>query len=282
MDFVGIQQWFNTNGSLSRADLQGKVVLVDFWTYSCINCIRTLPYLVDWDEKYRADGLVIVGIHTPEFDFEKDPQNVQKALTKYGITYPVGLDNNYKTWKNYRNSYWPHTYLFNREGTLVFDHIGEGGYDELEAHIQEELAVEEEMTLVATPEFQNIRSPEIYLGAAVNRGNVAYDITPGTHTFATPTKQMLNSVQLGGEWTVSNEYIEAGKDATLRLTYNSRDIHVVAGGSGTIQSTVDDAQPTTQAIDRFQLYTLANTSYEQHTIDMQVSPGVLLYTFTFG
>jgi len=136
----GIVGYINTKEGLQLKDLRGKVVLVDFWTYSCINCIRTLPHLVAWDTQYRDQGLVIVGVHTPEFDFEKDTQNVQAAVEKYGIEYPVVQDNNYATWNAFKNRYWPHKYLIDAEGYIRYDHIGEGGYEETELKIQELLA----------------------------------------------------------------------------------------------------------------------------------------------
>lgn len=131
----GIAGYINTPPNLTLASLRGKVVVVDFWTYSCINCIRTLPYLETWYEKYRDDGLVIIGVHTPEFDFEKDYSNVQKAVEKYGITYPVVQDNDYATWNAYGNRFWPHKYLVDANGVLRFDHIGEGGYEETESEV---------------------------------------------------------------------------------------------------------------------------------------------------
>ena len=128
--------WINSQ-PLSIADLKGKVVMVDFWTYSCINCIRTLPHMNAWQEKYADKGLIIIGIHTPEFEFEKNYANVKFAVEKYGIKYPVVQDNDYKTWRAYGNSYWPRKYLIDKEGNIRYDHIGEGGYEETEKVIQQ-------------------------------------------------------------------------------------------------------------------------------------------------
>ena len=134
-DFVGIEKWINSE-PLKIEQLRGKVVLVDFWTYTCINCIRTLPYLKDWDKKYHDKGLVIVGVHTPEFEFEKKYENVLKAVNEYQLKYAVAQDNNYATWSVYQNRYWPHKFLIDIDGYIRYDHIGEGSYDETEKMIQ--------------------------------------------------------------------------------------------------------------------------------------------------
>lgn len=135
-EFQGITEWLN-GSPLSVADLGGSVVLIQFWTFACINCQRTLPYIVQWHQQYADQGLKVVGIHTPEFAFEREPRNVQKALQQHQITYPVPLDNDFKTWKAYNNSYWPQLYLADRQGTVRYDHIGEGAYDETEKTIRQ-------------------------------------------------------------------------------------------------------------------------------------------------
>lgn len=134
-DFQGIQQWLNSD-PLSIADLKGNVVLIQFWTFACINCQRTLPYITRWHRQYAAQGLKVIGIHTPEFIFEHDPNNIRKAIEKHQITYPVPVDNEYKTWKAYQNEYWPHLFLADRRGLMRYDHIGEGAYDTTEQMIQ--------------------------------------------------------------------------------------------------------------------------------------------------
>jgi thiol-disulfide isomerase/thioredoxin len=134
-DLVGIDGWLNSS-PLTMQSLLGKVVLVDFWTYSCFNCIHTLPHIVSWDKKYRHDGLVVIGVQSPEFDVEKNVNNVKAALTRYGITYPVALDNQLATWGNYQNHYWPAYYLINRQGKVVYTHFGEGDYDVTENNIR--------------------------------------------------------------------------------------------------------------------------------------------------
>ncbi|MFJ1299905.1 thioredoxin family protein [Pseudomonadota bacterium AL_CKDN230030165-1A_HGKHYDSX7] len=133
-EFTGIEKWLNSE-PLTLQSLRGKVVLVDFWTYTCINCIRTLPYVTDWYRKYKDQGLVVVGVHTPEFPFERLTANVEKAIGRFGITYPVAQDNQYATWDAYRNSYWPAVYLIDKQGNVVYKHFGEGKYKETEAEI---------------------------------------------------------------------------------------------------------------------------------------------------
>ena len=135
-DFQGIQQWLNSD-PLSTADLKGNVVLIQFWTFACINCQRTLPYIVKWNSKYAAQGLRVVGIHTPEFAFEREPNNIKRAIEQHQITYPVPIDNEYKTWKAYSNEYWPHLFLADRRGSMRYDHIGEGAYNTTEQTIQQ-------------------------------------------------------------------------------------------------------------------------------------------------
>lgn len=138
-EFAGIDNWLNSP-PLTLASQRGKVVLVDFWTYTCINCIRTLPYVTRWHQKYKDQGLAVVGVHTPEFPFERSTPNVQKALERFGITYPVAQDNRYATWDAYRNLYWPAVYLIDKQGRIVYRHFGEGNYAETEAEIQRLLA----------------------------------------------------------------------------------------------------------------------------------------------
>ncbi|MBW4442710.1 MAG: thioredoxin family protein [Plectolyngbya sp. WJT66-NPBG17] len=135
-DFQGIQQWLNSD-PLSIADLKGNVVLIQFWTFACINCQRTLPHVTQWHRQYAAQGLKVIGVHTPEFAFERDPNNIKRALQQQQITYPVPIDNDYGTWKAYRNEYWPHLFLANRRGGMRYDHIGEGAYDTTEQMIQQ-------------------------------------------------------------------------------------------------------------------------------------------------
>src|SRR3989338_3760347 len=176
-ELAGITGYINAPSNLTIASLQGRVVLIDFWTYSCINCIRTLPYLNSWHEKYSRDGLVIIGVHTPEFEFEKDYANVQAAVEKFGIKYAVVLDNNRGTWNAYRNYYWPRKYLIDADGRIRYDHIGEGGYDETEERIVELLSeakngkveMDKGKPNATAVDYRFIGTPEIYFGSLYRR-----------------------------------------------------------------------------------------------------------------
>ncbi len=185
-DFVGIERWINSE-PLTIEQLRGKVVLVDFWTYTCINCIRTLPYLKEWDKKYRDEGLVIIGVHTPEFKFEEKYENVLKAVNDYQLKYPVAQDNKYATWNSYQNRYWPHKYLIDADGYIRYDHIGEGAYEDTEKMIQSLLKermqklnqksninlniINPEKVTVTDVNLYKVRTPEIYFGYQFSRGN---------------------------------------------------------------------------------------------------------------
>jgi thiol-disulfide isomerase/thioredoxin len=136
-EFQGISEWINSSSPVTTKDLLGKVVLVQIWTLGCINCQRTLPYVTSWNQKYAAKGLQTIGIHTPEFAFERDSKNIRRAIAKHGITYPVGVDNDFQTWKAFKNEYWPHLFLADKQGIIRYDHIGEGAYDETESKIRQ-------------------------------------------------------------------------------------------------------------------------------------------------
>ena len=174
-NLVGISDYLNTTPEKLSKDMENKVILYDIWTYSCVNCIRTLPYITAWDEKYTDQGLLIIGIHSPEFEFEKNAENVQVAIEKYGIDYPVVLDNDMKTWKAFENNYWPRKYIADHQGNLRYDHIGEGGYQETEKIIQQlleerskamKIEAMSSTSLVSIEEFEHtlFRSPELYFG----------------------------------------------------------------------------------------------------------------------
>ncbi len=248
-ELVGISGWLNSE-PLKLADLKGKVVLVDFWTYTCINCIRTLPYLTMWHDKYSNEGLVIIGAHSPEFDFEKDLENVKKAVAKYSIKYPVALDNDHSTWRAFRNNYWPHKYLIDIDGKVRYDHIGEGSYDMTEMAIQELLKeraekMGERVTIpkdISLPkgavgvDFASIATPEIYFGygfARVNIGNeqgfrpgeVVIYAAPESHTSLTQ-----NIPYIEGEWKNNPDNLELVSDeGRILLRYTAKAVNVVAG-----------------------------------------------------
>lgn len=208
--------WFNSS-PLALKSLLGKVVLVDFWTYSCVNCVRTLPYLKSWYEKYSQDSLVIVGVHTPEFDFEKDPANVQRAVQDFGIKYPVVMDSDYKTWTNFANHYWPRKYLIDGKGYIRYDHAGEGGYAETEREIQKLLKEvnkdfsEKEITVEDKESHGGIcypQTPETYCGYL--RGNLLngpYKEDQVAEYFNSGNHQE-GGIYLSGSWLAKGEYIQ--------------------------------------------------------------------------
>ena len=238
-DFFGIAKWINSE-PLKIEQLKGKVVLVDFWTYTCINCIRTLPYLKDWDKKYRDKGLVIVGVHTPEFEFEKKYENVFKAVNDYQLKYAVAQDNNYVTWNLYQNRYWPHKFLIDVDGNIRYDHIGEGNYDETEKMIQ--LLLKERMERLNKKngiEFNiskpkeavdvdvfGVRTPEIYFGYQFTRGNLGNMENPKPEEIADyklPKSATANNVYLEGKWKDNADNVElAGDEGSILLIFYAK------------------------------------------------------------
>lgn len=273
-EFIAGGQWFNSN-PLTMTGLRGKVVLIDFWTYTCINCIRTLPYLKNWHTKYKDNGLVIVGVHTPEFEFEKTVANVQKAIKDFGLEYPIMQDNNYATWNAYNNRYWPAKYLVDKEGIIRYTHFGEGDYDETEQKIQELLALN---MPIDNPAYQiQSRTPEIYLGSA--RGDYSLISTTGI-------------------WTKSREYAMPKKRATLSLRFDAAEVFLVMKpivGSAEVSVSLDgvvvddttggdDVIQGTVVVDKDRLYKLIKLDTAgEHILKLEfLDDNVELYAFTFG
>lgn len=282
-----------------------KIVLVDFWTYSCINCQRTLPYLNSWYEKYADDGLVIVGLHTPEFDFEKDFDNVSRAVDKWGIEYPVVLDNDFSTWRSYNNRYWPRKYLIDVDGFIVYDHIGEGGYEETEMKIVELLnelkARKGESSLVADQgkpvgvqdvDFAKVQTPETYLGSARLQyitGLPSVDCFGKSCQFDRPEKVPLNSFALDGAWVIEAESaIQKSETGSIALRFSASKVNLVAEGFDgpvTAEIVLDGASLGKITIDEADLYNLIDLDgkYGEHLLEVFFSsPGVSAFAFTFG
>jgi thiol-disulfide isomerase/thioredoxin len=316
-EFKGITSYINTNGT-KLSDLKGKVVLVDFWTYSCINCIRTLPYLVDWNQKYSDKGLVIVGIHSPEFEFEKNIDNVKQAVARFGIKYPVLLDNDHGTWDAFQNSYWPRKYLVDSEGYIRYDHIGEGGYAETENAIKSLLAERSNLqgleisnlnqTKLIVPsapsvDFNQIKTPELYFGyqyAKAQLGNIEGFNPEKTVNYTIPSSNLdTNVIYLQGLWKNNPDNMElVGPDGKITLVYSAKSVNIVAGGKGEVtvgedgkgeqtnnSSKGNDTDPEGKlSIDGQRLYNIAdNTNYGNHHIEIDAKgPGFKIYTFTFG
>jgi cytochrome c biogenesis protein CcdA/thiol-disulfide isomerase/thioredoxin len=287
-DFSGISQWLNTPGkrSLSLRKLRGKVVLVDFWTYSCINCLRTLPHVTGWYERYQRAGLVVVGVHSPEFAFEREPSNVRGAVDRLGVDYPVALDNGFKTWDAYANRYWPAKYLIDRSGHVRYAHFGEGAYDETEGLIRRLLA-EPGSKLPAplaatdrTPTEE--RTPEIYLGYR-RAENYAGAITPGLRVrYSLPDELPADAVALGGRWRVEDERAVAGRGARLRLHFRARQVHLVLSGAGRVNVRLDGRPVRSFRVRENRLYTLLARSETEGVLELGFTPGVAAYAFTFG
>jgi thiol-disulfide isomerase/thioredoxin len=318
-DFSKVSEYINTK-PISLDDLKGKVVLVDFWTYSCINCIRTIPYLNEWYDKYSDKGLVIIGIHTPEFEFEKKAENVKSAVQKFGIKYPVLQDNDKETWNEYENRYWPRKYLVDDEGYIRYDHIGEGAYNETEKVIQAllterashlgikniNLNVSQNFDSDSRLEsqdvnFSKIKSPELYFGYELARaplGNIE-NFKPNQSVFYNlPENSEIkpNVIYLKGKWKNNPDHMELqSNNGSIILKYNSKSVNIVAGAKGNFTVTQDGKLITNDLskdsssngkfmIDEQRLYNLVtNKEYGEHTIEIDVKgEGFQIYTFTFG
>jgi cytochrome c biogenesis protein CcdA/thiol-disulfide isomerase/thioredoxin len=288
-EFRGIQEWLNTPDGkpITIAGLRGKVVIVDFWTYSCINCLRTLPHLRAWDRAYRKAGLVIVGIHSPEFAFERVPGNVKSAVRRLDLRYPVGLDNDFATWNAYDNDYWPAKYLVDRSGRVRYTHFGEGAYGETESWIRRLLGEKAKVrrTSVGDATPSDITTPESYLGYA-RLDRFAGHVTPdreGTYRF--PRRRLVqDELAYSGRWTVTPEYIRAGDEATLRLRFQANDIFIVLAGEGRVDAFVNGRRVRTIAVSGTpRLYTVARfRELRRGLLELRFSPGVEGYAFTFG
>jgi cytochrome c biogenesis protein CcdA/thiol-disulfide isomerase/thioredoxin len=304
-EFVGNQEWFNTaNGkALKLSELRGKVVLVDFWTYSCINCIRTLPYLKAWDKKYRKDGLVIVGVHTPEFPFEREADNVQEAIDSNDIEYPVAQDNDQATWNAYANQYWPAEYFIDANGDVRYVHFGEGEYEEKEAVIRDLLADAgkqvdaDEVNVKAVEASRTVTTPETYLGAARADGFTNPSLSPGLHDYGTPPDPGANEFAFRGSWEVSLDSATAGSGAALDLNFGARRVYLVLGSPGKPRKVkvLLDGKPIPSAlagsdveggvvtVDGQRLYTLVDLpAVGNHVLSLEPEAGVEGYAFTFG
>jgi len=290
---TGITRWFNTPGNapLTLAGLKGKVVLVDFWTYSCINCQRALPHVEAWAARYRRSGLVVVGVHTPEFAFEHVASNVAAAVHRLGVTYPVALDNNYATWDAYGNAYWPADYLIDRTGHVRFVHFGEGAYGATERTIRRLLVLGHRgLALPAPTDVPTVgptadETPESYLGYARLSNLLPPHVTPNRFApYRFPTSLPLDEIGLAGNWDVRSQRMVAGDGARLELAFRAKDVYLVAGGSGTVTVQLDGKAVRTVRVSPVpRLYRLiALGSEATGRMVIGVSPGVSAYDLTFG
>jgi cytochrome c biogenesis protein CcdA/thiol-disulfide isomerase/thioredoxin len=304
-EFTGTQRWFNTPGGrpLSLKALRGHVVLVDFWTYTCINCLRTLPYLEAWDARYRHDGLVIVGVHSPEFPFEREAGNVSAAIRREGIRYPVAQDNKLATWQAWGNEYWPAEYLIDGKGQVRSAHFGEGEYDHSEMAIRALLREAGHphpgaMAIPHDPVHPTSRAtPETYLGLARAE---RFDPPPvaGLKTYTAPSDLKMSRFALSGTWREDDVAATAVSDAAIQASVVGKDVYLVlsppASGAGTVVVTLDgrpipadragdDVHGGVVRVNRQRLYHLVSApKAEHHRLTLRPTPGVRAYAFTFG
>jgi cytochrome c biogenesis protein CcdA/thiol-disulfide isomerase/thioredoxin len=292
--FKGITAWLNTPGGkpLTISQLRGKVVLVDFWTYSCINCQRTLPHVEAWYRDYAKDGFVVVGVHTPEFAFEHVVSNVRTEAAAFGVRYPVAIDDNYDTWNAYDNEYWPADYLIDAQGVVRHVHFGEGDYSTTEQLIRE-LLVDAHPGLRLPPPTNvpdltptGELSPETYVGYERLQYLVPSDAVTANAAavYHFPSSLPLGGMGWSGTWTEHAEEATAGPGAELELSFLAKDVYLVLGGSGTIQESVNGRPYETIKVSGVPgLYTLYSASATSTgTLLLSVSPGVQAYDFTFG
>jgi cytochrome c biogenesis protein CcdA/thiol-disulfide isomerase/thioredoxin len=306
-EFTRTQRWFNTPGGRPAplSSLRGRVVLVDFWTYTCINCLRTLPYLEAWDRRYRDAGLTIVGVHTPEFAFEHDAGNVSRAIRRLGIRYPVVQDNDNGTWDAYANMYWPADYLVDATGEVRYASVGEGEYDKTEAAIRSLLAEAGHRRLgpdarpkgVVVPSRQT--SPETYLGTRRAEGWLTGEPVAGRRTYSdAPGDLPLDTFAYAGTWDVGPEAATAVGDASIEAEVQARNVYLVLSSAGGRPRPVEillDGRPVTAAqagadvrggrltVTGQRLYTLVSLRRnERHRLTLRFTPGVAGFAFTFG
>jgi len=293
-EFSGIARWLNTPTPLSLQSLRGSVVLVDFWTYSCVNCVRTLPHLSSWYERYKNDGLVVVGVHTPEFAFEREAQNVQNAIRQFGIGYPVALDNDYRTWEAYQNHYWPAEYLIDARGHIRHTHFGEGSYDLMEKAIRALLRENgHAATGVLSPlEDQTPRyriTPETYLGSRRMERFVSPEkVLPGYRVYSLPREIPVDHFAYQGIWDVEGQWARSGVDAVLEFKFKAAKIFLVVGPAqaGDNIMVMMDGKPVGEIIlDNDRLYEVIDLkgSVEARTLRLEFPhEGTKVYAFTFG
>ena len=313
-ELAGLQGWISSE-PVTLAALRGRVVIVDFWTYSCINCLRTIPYLNAWFDRYRGEGLVIIGVHSPEFAFERDAARVERAVRRLQIRYPVAIDSEKRTWRAYANQYWPHKYLIDRGGNIRHTQIGEGGYDEMERHIRELLAEGGHDLGPASAEVRPeavdvkaIATPEIYLGTYFGQflGNPLGLRGMRAAVYGEPGTIEPNLFYLVGRWAAGEEAIASvgSGEHKIILRYTARAVNLVGGAPGrelevevlrdgwplTVETkgadvVIDARGRAVVRVGEERLYRLIDdrAGYGTHTVTVIVGQdGLAAYTFTFG
>ena len=288
-EFAGVDHWFNSP-PLSMSSLRGKVVLIDFWAYSCINCIRAMPHVEHLYETYKDQGLVVIGVHSPEFDFERDPANVQAAIARIGVTYPVAMDSRLATWNAWRNQFWPAEYLVDQEGRLIGHHYGEGGYDKMENAIRLLLGLEllkpDSGVGVFKPGPGD--TPELHLGSSGQQGFGSPESGgDGMRRFSIPATLALHKFALGGQWEITRQYVRAvGGELELQLRFKAAKLYMVASAEHAVplEVSVDGKPQPTVTVQDSRLYTLFDSSDDsEHVLRLRIPQADLrVYSFTFG
>ena len=312
-DLVGISDYLNTSPEKLSKDMENKVILYDIWTYSCVNCIRTLPYITAWDEKYAEQGLLIIGIHSPEFEFEKNVENVQVAIYKYGIDYPVVLYNDMKIWKAFENNYWPRKYIADHQGNLRYDHIGEGGYKETEKIIQQlleerskamKIEAMSSTSLVSIEEFEHtlFRSPELYFGYkfAQNRNQLGSEegFQHGKIVkYYEPNNIELNKFYPIGNWNNQEDSMELTEtNGSIKVSYTAKEVNIVTENYAELEIFIDGIPLTkehqgTDIVEGNKLKVVNPGMYNivsdetssTHIMEIKIQgEGFRIFTFTFG
>ncbi|MFC1722114.1 cytochrome c biogenesis protein DipZ [Patescibacteria group bacterium] len=303
-EIVGINNWLNVQDPLTLASLKGKVVLIDFWTYTCINCIRTLPHVTSWYEKYKDEDFVVIGVHTPEFKFEEKTENVQKALEQYNINYPVAQDNDYKTWRNFNNRYWPAKYLIDAEGRVRYTHFGEGKYMETEEKIQELLKevgmpITDEISILEDQPPRTKATPETYLGLSrmENFGSNERAIA-GSSSYSLKEELPLNYFGYEGSWFLNEEAGKAEENAALSINFVASKVFLVItpnGDNKEIRVSLDGNKIASEFsgkdvingvvnLDEPRLYELVDLKGVKgtHLLELEFDEGIEVFAFTFG
>ena len=289
--------WINSK-PLTAKDLDHKVVLYDFWTYSCVNCVRTIPSVRSWYDRYAKDGLVVIGVHSPEFQFEKNHANVRKAVKKLGVDYPVALDDDMAIWDAFANQYWPADYLYGRDGKQASVHFGEGDYQQTEDEIRKLLDIPKDAPRAKVKgaseggtDGSGDQTPETYNGS--ERGNDGFassePLLDGTHTFTAPKQLASSEHALAGTWKITPEYVQSvSKGASLVIEYQAGQANLVMatadGKPIDVLVQVDDRPPLKVHVDASDLYTLAALhDTKVHRLTLTPSePGLRAFAFTFG
>jgi thiol-disulfide isomerase/thioredoxin len=292
-DLKGITAWLNTpgNGPVDLRSLRGKVVLVDFWAYSCINCQRAIPHVEGWYKAYRDKGFEVIGVHTPEYAFEKVTSNVQQGAADLGITYPIAQDNGYSTWTNYRNQYWPAEYLIDANGSVRHTKFGEGDYNGTEKLIRELLtAAHPGVSLPpsvdapdTTPKVDLTRETYFGLGKASNYAGIGvYD--QGSAAFAYPPTLPADSFALQGPWALDYQGATADSDSSsIKLNFHAKDVYIVVGGTGSLTVTRDGKTTTVPVSGPPTSHQIVEAGdVARGSVDVRASKGLQVFSFTYG